>query len=229
MDRRFWLSVIIAVLGLVILLKLGFWQLSRIPEKETEIQKIEAFFEQEPIELPMVPDSESQEYLPVVVRGEILDGEINVLVSTRSQGAGFRIIAPFRLEDGRDVLLDRGFIRSEDKDKKRNLGAGEVIGNLHWPDERGPSIPDDDIALNEWYARDVGKMAKHLGTEPILIVAKTTTSDQILPLPVSSDNIPNNHLAYAIQWFLFAGIWFGMTSVLLWRIRSANRQKSDEK
>ncbi|MFM7446577.1 MAG: SURF1 family cytochrome oxidase biogenesis protein, partial [Tabrizicola sp.] len=56
--------------------------------------------------------------------------------------------------------------------------------------------------------------------EPTLIVASAPTGDGIAPMPVDTSGIPNNHWGYAIQWFLLAATWAGMTLFLLWRIRT---------
>jgi surfeit locus 1 family protein len=53
-----------------------------------------------------------------------------------------------------------------------------------------------------------------------LIVASAPTGDGIVPVPVDTSSIPNDHWGYAIQWFLLAATWAGMTVFLLWRIRS---------
>ena len=94
-------------------------------------------------------------------------------------------------------------------------------GNLHWPDERGPSTPAPNLAENIWFARDVPAMAQALGTEPVLVVAAEVRGDAqgVTPMPVGIEGIPNNHLSYAIQWFLIALAWAGMTAGLIWRIR----------
>jgi cytochrome oxidase assembly protein ShyY1 len=35
--------------------------------------------------------------------------------------------------------------------------------------------------------------------------------------PPSLDDIPNNHFAYAIQWFIFAMLAVGIYAIALWR------------
>lgn len=216
-----------ALAGLAVLLKLGFWQISRIPQKADEIAKIDHFIGEAPQPLPEQVSVAQNEYQPVLLEGTFAEGELHVLVSTRDYGAGFRIIAPFVTQTGRRVMIDRGYVRSEFKEAERPLGHAEIIGNLHWPDETGYWIPEDDLDANYWYARTVEKMAQALDTEPVLIVARNRTDEAIQPLPVSTQHIPNNHLSYAIQWFLFAIIWIGMTTALLWRIRSGRSPKSD--
>jgi len=70
-----------------------------------------------------------------------------------------------------------------------------------------------------WFARDVPAMAEAMNAEPVLIIARSETGDGIEPMPVDSSAIPNDHLNYAITWFLLAFVWAGMTGLLLWRMR----------
>lgn len=211
------------VLGLAAFIGLGTWQLQRLQWKEGVLAQIEARIADEAVALPADPDPEADRYLPVTITGVMGDEELHVLVSTRDFGAGFRIIAPFTTTEGRVILVDRGFVLSRDKDRARITGEMALEGNLHWPDERDNYTPDDDAAANYWYARDVGKMAARLGTEPILIIARSQTDPGIAVLPVTTEGIPNRHLEYAVTWFLFAATWVGMTGFALWRIRRRNQ------
>ena len=95
-----------------------------------------------------------------------------------------------------------------------------VNGNLHWPDEKGPSTPGPNLAEGIWFARDVPAMAAQLGTLPVLVVANAIGGDVqgVAPIPLSPQGIPNSHLSYAVQWFLLAAVWAGMTGGLIWRI-----------
>jgi surfeit locus 1 family protein len=97
------------------------------------------------------------------------------------------------------------------------LGQVKVTGNLNWPDDvdRFTPAPDGDV----WYARDVAAMAEKLGTEPVLVVARSDTGQGVEALPVTTSGIPNNHRNYAITWFSLAAIWAGMTLFALQRIR----------
>lgn len=223
MRRGFLATVIFGLIGLAVLISLGVWQLRRLPVKEAAIARIESMIADAPVPLPDTLDAQVDEYRPVRVVGVLDDAELHVLVSTRDWGAGFRIISPLVTEDGRRVMVDRGYVPTEEKEGLRATGPVEIVGNLHWPEERDRFIPEDDVANNYWYARDVAKMAGALGTEPVLVVSKTDLGDGVRPLPVTTVNIPNNHLSYAIQWFLFAAVWLGMTSALLWRMRARIR------
>jgi len=213
------LAAVLLLAGFVAFVSLGVWQLQRLEWKQGILAEIEAKIGAEPVALPDSPDPEADKYRPVRISGAFEPREVLVLVSSRDLGAGFRAISPFVTDDGRRILVDRGFIPAAARDSQRSFGPAVIEGNLHWPDERGGSTPEDDVAGNWWYARDVDKMAAYLGTEPVLVIARTKTDPGILPMPVSTEGIRNKHLEYAMTWFLFAATWVVMTGFALWRIR----------
>ena len=216
------LAALLLLAGFAAFVSLGIWQLQRLEWKEGVIAEIEAQIGADPVPLPAQPDPEADKYRPVRVSGRFDPQELLVLVSSRDQGAGFRAISPFVTDDGRRIMVDRGFLTTEMRQSPRGYGAAEIEGNLHWPDERTGSTPKDDVAGNWWYARDVVKMADHLGTEPVLVIARTRTDPGIRPMPVDSSGIRNRHFEYAMTWFLFAATWVVMTGFALWRIRRRN-------
>ena len=213
------LTAVLLLAGFAVFVSLGIWQLQRLQWKEGVIAEIDAQIDAAPVPLPAAPDPQSDKYLPVRVTGQFETAELLVLVSSRDFGAGFRAISPFVIEDGRRILVDRGFLATSLRESPRSFGQAEIEGNLHWPDERIGATPEDDVAGNWWYARDVGKMAHQLGTEPLLLIARTRTDPGILPMPVDTASIRNKHFEYAMTWFLFAATWVVMTGFALWRIR----------
>ncbi|MHA6263667.1 SURF1 family protein [Arenibacterium sp. CAU 1754] len=206
--------------GTAVLVALGVWQMQRLDWKEGVLSEIEQKIKEEPVPLPDTPTTETDRYLSVIVEGTILPGELHVLVSMKRVGAGYRIIAPFLTEDGRRILLDRGFARQTRKDAVRALGPARIEGNLHWPRETDSYTPAPDPVANTWFARDVDAMARALDTEPVLLIAASQTDEQVAPLPVDTAGIPNDHLQYAITWFSLALIWAGMTTYFMWRTRA---------
>ena len=221
--RRFLVPLAIGVIGAALLVALGVWQLQRLDWKLGILADLQARMAADPVPVPQDPDPVADRYLPVRATGTTGAQELHVLVSTRAQGAGFRIVTPFALADGRTVLLDRGFVPTEAKGADRPPRDLTVTGNLHWPDERDRFTPDNDRAANYWYAREVDVMAAALDTRPVMIVARTTSSPDpaVTPLPLDISGIPNNHLGYAVQWFGLALVWLAMTA--LWIRRIARR------
>ncbi len=205
--------------GVAVLLALGVWQVRRLEWKTALLADIEARVAAAPVALPAAPDPQAHRYLPVEVTGRSTGEELHVLVSTAETGAGYRIIAP--LEAGRRrILVDFGIAPTEATDALPPARQMTVTGNLHWPDEVDSFTPDPDPDANIWFARDVPALAAALDTEPVLIVARAveTPLPGIVPRPVSTRGIPNDHLQYAITWFSIAALWTGMTLLLGWRM-----------
>jgi surfeit locus 1 family protein len=226
MLRRLAFPLVIGLGGTAILVALGIWQMQRLEWKRGILAEIEARIAAPPAELPEAPDPEAHRYLPVAVEGRFVEGqnvggELLVLISLKGIGPAYRVIAPFVTEDGRRILVDRGYVPDAAKAALRPGGEASLVGNLHWPDETDGFTPDPDGAL--WFARDVPAMAGYLGTEPVLLVLRepSETATGITPLPVDSGGIPNNHLQYAITWFSLAAIWLAMTGMFAAKRRGA--------
>ncbi|NRB19646.1 MAG: SURF1 family protein [Rhodobacteraceae bacterium] len=220
--RRLIFLLVVGLAGLVVLLSLGAWQLQRMVWKQQILDIIDARVDAEPVALPLNPDPVADKYRPVRLRGELALGELHVLISTRELGPGFRVIVPFITEDGRRILVDRGYIPSVAKTSQRPIGKAELTGNLHWPDETDSYTPAADRANNIWYARDVVAMAAALDSLPILVVLNgpPVKDSSVLPMPINSAVIANDHLQYAVTWFSLALIWAAMTAYFLWRPRA---------
>jgi surfeit locus 1 family protein len=214
-------ALVLGLGGVAILMSLGIWQMQRLAWKNGVLADIEARIAADPVAVPDTPDPEADRYLPVAVTGVFGEGHIRVLVSQRGLGAGYRIISPFEAENGRRILVDRGVIRVAEDVPAAPSGEITVTGNLHWPEERDGFTPENDIADNTWFAREVPVLADHFDTEPVLVIARSLSQSDapVTPLPVTTEGIPNDHLNYAITWFSLAAVWMGMTLFLLWRIR----------
>ncbi|WP_172978813.1 SURF1 family protein [Roseovarius sp. THAF8] len=223
MLRKTLLPLIFGLAGAAVLIWLGVWQVQRLDWKEGILSQIETRIDAAPVALPERFDPEADKYLPVEVSGQFGDGALRVLVSRKQVGAGYLVISPFETEGGRRILVDRGFIRQGDALSDAPGGALTVTGNLHWPDDRNSSTPENDVDGNTWFARDLGQMAEVLDTEPVLLVARTLSHPEaaVTPLPVDTAHIPNDHLQYAITWFSLAAIWLGMTAFYIFRGRGA--------
>jgi len=225
--RRYIIPVIFGLAGAAVLVGLGNWQLERLAWKEAILGDIRARVTAPPAALPEQPEIETDRYLPVRLSGDIGQEALRVLVSQKQIGAGYRLISAFDT-GARRVLLDRGFISVNDPIPAPPSGAVEVTGNLHWPDERLSSTPENDVAGNIWFARDLAPMAEILRTEPILVVARKMSVSEpgVEPLPLDIGGIPNDHLNYAITWYSLALVWLAMTGFFLWRMRQAEKGKT---
>lgn len=220
--KRIIFFVVFGLGGAAILISLGVWQMQRLSWKQGIISQIEGRIVQSPVALPDNPDPVADKYLSVTVEGFMQPDALRVLVSQKTVGAGYRLISPLTLE-GRVVMVDRGFISVKDPLPEPSLLQVQTVitGNLHWPQETDGFTPAPDMEKNIWFARDVELMAQTLKTDPIMIILRETSAvnDGVTPLPVDTSRIPNDHLQYAITWFLLAAIWAAMTTYFLMRTR----------
>lgn len=218
--RRYVFPLVLGIVGVAILMNLGFWQLRRMEEKRVYLDEIEARIGNAPIPLPAQPEEGPHKFQAVWAEGRFTGEYLEVLAGQRGAGPGVLVIEALALPDGRRIMVQRGFLPEEARTLPRAAQEARVEGNLHWPQDSSSSTPPPDAKTGLWFARDVAGMAAKLNTEPTLIVAREPTGDGIAPLPVDTSGIPNDHWGYAIQWFLLAATWAGMTLFLLWRIRA---------
>jgi surfeit locus 1 family protein len=219
MIRRLLIPLIFGAVGVGILLGLGFWQLSRLAQKEAYLADLDARIAAAPVALPTVPDAAADKFLPVITTGLFTGEVVHVLVSRKQIGPGVRIIEAFTTDTGRRILVDRGFVAEADRGADHTATVNEVIGNLHWPEEVDGFTPEPDLAAGLWFARNVPQMAAALNTDALLVVARSDTGGGVEPLAVDTSGTPNDHLEYAITWFSLAVVWAGMTALLVWRMR----------
>ncbi|UWQ21389.1 SURF1 family protein [Jannaschia sp. W003] len=215
---RFLFLVLFGLGGCAVLVALGLWQLDRMAWKRGVIADIEARLEAAPTALPEAPDPEADRLRAVTVEGAVGEGRLRVFGTWRGGGAGHRVVVPLETPaeaGGRRILVDLGVSPEGTEPIPARL---LVTGNLDWPAESGGAIPDPDGDL--WFGRDVPAMAAALGTEPVMVVARTVSPAGIpvRPAPVGTAGIPDNHLGYAVQWFGLALVWAGMTAFLGWRM-----------
>ena len=220
--RRLIFPLLLGLVGCVVLIGLGVWQLQRLEWKQAKLAQIEAKIASAPIDLPASVTEKDDIYLPVMVQGRLLGPEALVLTGLNEAGAGYRVIGAFEVAGGsRKIMVDLGFVAEADRGIARPKEPITITGNLNWPAEKDGYTPEPDLLRGIWFAREVERMANVLGTEQVLVVARKVDPAilAISPLPVDTSSVPNDHLNYAITWFSLAVVWLGMTCLLVWRIR----------
>ncbi len=224
--RKIIFPLILGIAGVAMLVSLGVWQVQRLAWKEGVLADINARISGPAIALPEAPSEEADEYRAVSFAGSVFGDELHVLVSGTAAGTGYRVISAFETGEGRRILVDQGLLALEAKDQPARSGKSDVLGNLIWPDDVNSSTPEPDLEKNIWFGRDVKAMAKALGTEPLMVVAREMSAPdpRMTLLPVDTSGIKNDHLEYAITWFGLAIVWIAMTIFLIFRTL---RQKDD--
>ncbi|MEM6906298.1 MAG: SURF1 family protein [Pseudomonadota bacterium] len=217
-NRRIGIPILIGIVAVSILSGLGIWQTQRMAWKEGLLAEIATRLRTAPVALPAEPLESRDQFLQVSLEGRMMREELAVLTSRRPYGPGFKIVSAFELTDGRRILVDRGFVPEslkapESRPDEPDMPRAIATGTLFWPNETDSFTPEPDRAGNIWFARDLPLMAETLGTEPILVSLTTPLSGEWpKPAPVAH-KIPNNHLSYAVTWFLLALVWAVMTAI----------------
>ncbi|WP_287179719.1 SURF1 family protein [Mesorhizobium sp.] len=230
-------------LGLVlffILLALGTWQFQRLYWKEGLLQTIDQRTHSAPVPLAEVEKrfaaSGDVDYTPVTASGTFLhQGERHFFATWEGQ-SGFDVFTPLHLEDGRFVLINRGFVPYDLKDaakRPQSQGAGQVTvtGLARNPLPAKPSmmLPDNDPQKNIFYWKDRDAMAASAGLPagaglvPFFIDADATPNPGGLPVGgVTIIELPNSHLQYAVTWY---GLAAALAGVLIFRLRRPAKEE----
>ncbi len=214
--------------GVVVLIALGDWQLHRLAWKEELIAEVTSRVHAAPVDAPAEADWPSlkpsdYEYRHVRVAG-VYDDAHQALVYRALEsphgpyaGPGYLVITPLRRADGSVILVNRGFVPQDQKDKAAlapNQGETAVTGLMRSSEERNFFTPADDPAKGQWYTRDVAAIARDMNLQryaPFSIDADAGADRNALPEGGETIiEFPNNHFSYAMTWFGMALVLVGV-------------------
>lgn len=210
----FW-PTLFTVPAMIILLGLGTWQVERLHWKENLIATRTARSTGPAISLPAdEADPAGYEFSKTRVTGRFLhDKEMYLAARSLNGNTGYHVVTPLVEDDGRAILIDRGWIPIDRKDPAARA-AGEVRGTvtveglLRASQKKSWLVPDNEPRNNVWFYVDVPAMAKWAAVEharPYFIEAGPAANPGGLPIGGQSrTELPNNHLQYAITWYSFA-------------------------
>jgi surfeit locus 1 family protein len=232
------IPTILVVLGMALLVYLGFWQLDRQQQKRDFNTMMAERWRSEPFDanaqpLPGDPEDIAElQYRRVAAKGE-WDYANQILISNQTfQGTGgYRVVTPLILDDNRAVLVARGWIPAYSADEATLNSlvepAGAPIIGLASASQaiRGAPVSTPVAApQREWYRIDIpaiqGQMPYQL--EPVFLEQMPEEGRAYDALPIRSEPMAldeGNHLSYAIQWFTFALV-LGFGYIMLVRQRT---------
>jgi surfeit locus 1 family protein len=215
-----WPSVF-ALAGLVVLIGLGNWQISRKAWKEGLLSQIAARVKAQPMPLTEAlrrwHATGDVEYSHVRVAGRFLHArERRVFAVDERLGPGFHVYTPLQTPDRQLVLVNRGFVPAALKEPSgRSAGqvAGEVTmtGLVRRPTPRASFMPPSEPERNMFYWPDYPTM---LGSVPEAGKADLTPVPFFIDADAEPTNasgfprggvtrlaLPNRHLEYALTWY----------------------------
>lgn len=234
-TKRFKFSLVptlMTVPAVIIMLGLGVWQLQRLQWKNEIMARIAERTAQAPanFEGGLSWDESKDEYLRVRLRGSFVhDKELYLAARSRNNNVGFHVITPFVLTNGMAVLVNRGWVPSERRDPAKRP-EGQIKGETHvtalvrLTQKQGMMQPDNDPAKNVWFYVDVEEMKKASGVATEIdywFEADATPNPGGFPIGGQTRiTLVNDHLQYAVTWFVFAITLTVIFLIFSWRRRT---------
>ncbi len=208
---------LLVIAAIVTMINLGLWQLRRLDQRQAFNALIEERYDAPPAPLDdlLTPgvDPSDVEWRPVTTAGTYLTDEL-LLVANRSQGgrAGLNVVVPLRLDDGRILLVNRGFIPlTEQTPPEVPAIEIELTGRLRQSQERRlgqlSDAAEGDLEIAQRI--DIERLAPQLPGDvlPMYVDLIESNPPEVggLPEPVAAPVLTEaNHLSYAVQWFIFS-------------------------
>jgi surfeit locus 1 family protein len=232
-GRQLYVLLIASLIGVLILLSLGFWQLERREWKQALVTSLERAVSGETQVLSLLQAEEiigrdpSQDYLPLTVKGTFDHANERFLFSVLNGEPGWHVITPLVTRGGRIVLVDRGFVPDalravEKRPEGMTQNETEMRGLLRKSRMRGLFTPANQPGENIWYWPDVPALIASLPPRRQLefsrYIVEALPGPNALawprPAPPEPAAIPDNHLQYALTWFALALVLVVMTFLL---------------
>lgn len=227
-------GIVLVLIALAILLSLGTWQMQRLHWKEGLLAAIAERHAAPPVDLAaieaMAKTGEDIDYRTVRVSGIYRNNKERHFFATYEGRTGYYVYTPLELADGRVLLVNRGFVSFERKEpemRKEGQLTGEqtVTGLARVKLAAKPSwvVPDNDVAKNIFYWKDLDVMASSVGLDPARAVqffvdADATPNPGGMPIGgVTQFDLPNNHLQYAVTWYGLAAALVAVSGVFIFR------------
>ncbi|GGZ34259.1 SURF1 family cytochrome oxidase biogenesis protein [Streptomyces poonensis] len=222
---RQWVIVTLVVLALIpTMIELGFWQLHRHEHRVALNKVISDSLSADPVSVESLTapgatiDEDKDLYRSVTAKGRFDTGH-EVVVRRRTNAddkVGYHVLTPFVLDDGRVLLVNRGWIPADGAQTEfpdipaPARGEITVTGRL-MPDQTTAEsgikdlkgLPDRQVMLI-----NSEQQAELLGREVLGGYIELTSpkpqggSPELIPEPDHGSIGP--HMAYAVQWWLFA-------------------------
>ncbi len=204
---------------------LGVWQLQRLSWKEAIVAKAEDAAKEPPIStLPKdLEQAHNYVYRHATLEGRFISEYPLRIHASRKGVYGYNYLLPFMENAGGMVLVDLGFVPQQSGELVLALQKNVVIeGIFIEPRQRRFFSPPNDAEKNLWFYHDIPAMQKSFGIdEHLRFFPLIFSSTEALPGQASAYPRPheeailfrNDHLGYAITWFLLAIVGLGLFTV----------------
>jgi surfeit locus 1 family protein len=227
--RRHKLPSLIAIPGVILLLALGFWQVSRYLERSAENAVRAERLAAPPIAVDAaLADPEAYRFRRVDAAGRFDHAhEIHVYARSQRGNEGFYILTPLLRDGLPPILVNRGWVPTNRRDAARRAegqvdGPVAIEGVLRTEARRPWLSPDNVPARNQWFWFDLPAMRAAAGipAAPLAYIeAGRTPNPGGYPLGgQTQEQLVQPHLQYAVTWFALA---LALAAIYILYVRSA--------
>ena len=201
------------VIALLILLSLSLWQVKRLVWKTNLIEQRVSNFEGEPKNLYDIRKPNENEFKKVFIEGQLLNNlEFFMPALSKNGNNGFHIIVPMEVEKKKLILFDTGWVPLAKKEKNKRLNnlikeKKIFTAVIRLPGRKGYFQPDNDNIKNFWFFVEPKLMEETISMklENRFYLEAVDNGPNGYPLGNQTRiYLRNNHLQYAITWFLIA-------------------------
>jgi len=205
------------LVAVAIFVTAGNWQRARMDAKESLRAQLDAATARGPAPLPQdVVDWSAWRFRPVTATGTF-DADHQILIDNKVHegNVGFDVVTPLRLNDGRIVLVDRGFVPAGPSRQMLPTapppsGSVTVRGRINLPATQYFELGHEMPAGPLWQHLDVRRYAEatRLSVLPVVIEATMPTgSDDALARDRPAPDLGiERHRIYMVQWYAFAAM-----------------------
>ena len=200
-------------IALLILLSLSLWQVKRLVWKTNLIEQRVSNFEGEPKNLFDIKKPNENEFKKVFIEGQLLNNlEFFMPALSKNGNNGFHIIVPMEVEKKKLILFDTGWVPLAKKEKNKRLNnlikeKKIFTAVIRLPGRKGYFQPDNDNIKNFWFFVEPKLMEETISMklENRFYLEAVDNGPNGYPLGNQTRiYLRNNHLQYAITWFLIA-------------------------
>jgi len=200
--KKIFLFNIFVFFFITLLFSLGTWQLYRLQWKQDLISQIDRGLKSTPIKYTKTVNNN---YQRVFLEGQYnFENQIYLYSLNKKGQPGFDVITPFQTLDSENILINRGWINKEMKNKAEiNLVNKNLTqGLLRKIVKKNIFKPDNDIEKNVWFSININEIQEITGKNfsNFVLFLEDKTINLPTPKKITID-VPNNHLKYAITWY----------------------------
>jgi cytochrome oxidase assembly protein ShyY1 len=244
---RWAIYIALAVVFAIACAFLSNWQFTRNQDRSTQLELVADNYDADPVPLAeLIPAGAAldpnDQWRPVELTGSYVADE-QLLARNRPHGgtAAFEVLVPFRLDDGRVILINRGWVPpgadQPDPDSIPAPPAGEVtvLARLR----QGEALPSSGRSAPEGQVPTInlgliaGTIDPSLGEAleqsayGLMVSEDPAPATQPQRLEAPSED-PGPHLSYAIQWILFAIMGFVFIGYVIRTERRHRREDAED-